>query len=114
MNDEYIQKESIEFQKDEQVSDKKMKWLHKAAKAGNKRAQYQLGLCYYYGRFGIEKDQSLATTWFKEAAKAGLRKARKMLMEILPYNDPDLYYLHKEHGDPAEAERLLDIHQRMI
>lgn len=114
MNDEYTQEENIEFQKEEQAEEKRMKWLHKAAKAGNKRAQYQLGLCYYYGRFGIKKDQSLATTWFKKAAKAGLRKARKMLMEILPYNDPDLYYLQKEHGDPAEAERLLDIHERMI
>ena len=89
-------------------------WLHKASETGNKRAQYQLGLCYYYGRFGIEEDQSLAIAWFKKAAKAGHHKARKMLMQVLPYNDPDLYYLQKEHGDPAEAERLLDIHERMI
>ena len=80
MNDEYPQEENFESQKEEQAKEKRMEWLHKAAKAGNKRAQYQLGLCYYYGRFGIEKDQSLATAWFKEAAKAGLRKALKMLM----------------------------------
>jgi TPR repeat protein len=89
-------------------------WLHKTAEAGNKRAQYRLGLCHYYGKFGIEKDQSQAIAWFKEAAKAGHRKAIKLLMDILPYNDPDLYYLNKEYGDPAEAERLLDIHERMI
>ena len=88
--------------------------LHKAAKAGKKRAQYRLGLCYYHGRFGIEKDESQGIAWLKEAAKAGSRKARKMLMDILPYNDPDLYYLQKEYGDSAEAERLLDIHERML
>ena len=88
--------------------------LHKAAKAGNKRAQYHLGLCYYYGRLGIEKDTSQGIAWLKEAAKAGLRKARKKLLDVLPYNDPDLYHLQKEYGDSDEADRLLDIHERMI
>ena len=88
--------------------------LQKAANVGNKRAQYRLGLCYYYGRWGIEKDESLGIAWLKEAAKAGQRKAIKLLMEILPYNDPYLYELHKKYGDPAEAERLLDIHERML
>lgn len=88
--------------------------LHKAAKAGSKRAQYRLGLRYYYGKFGIEKDESQGTAWLFEAAKAGHKRAVKMLMSILPYNDPRLYQLQRDHGDPAEAERLLDIHQRMI
>lgn len=114
MNSQSTQEKNLAYQDDGYVQERKMKWLHKAAKAGNKRAQYQLGLCYYYGRFGIEKDQSYAIVWLKEAAKAGLRKAIKKLMEILPYNDPDLYYFHKEHGDSTEAERLLDIHERMI
>ena len=114
MDSKNTQKENVEFKKGEQVEEKRMKWLHKAAKAGNKRAQYRLGLCYYYGRWGIEKDESLGIAWLKEAAKAGQRKAIKLLMEILPYNDPYLYELHKKYGDPAEAERLLDIHERML
>ncbi len=114
MDNKNTQELDVEFQKEEQVEEKRLKRLHKAAKAGKKRAQYRLGLCYYYGRFGIEKDQSQGIAWLKEAAKAGSRKARKMLMDILPYNDPFLYYLHKEYGDPAEAERLLDIHERML
>ena len=92
----------------------RIRLLQKAANAGNKRAQYRLGLCYYYGRWGVEKDQSQGIAWLKEAAKAGLRKARKKLMDVLPYNDPDLYHLQKEYGDSDEADRLLDIHQRMI
>ena len=88
--------------------------LQKRAQAGHKRAQYRLGRCYYYGKFGIEKDESQGIALMKEAAQAGLSKAKKTLMDVLPYNDPFLYQLHLKNGDPEEAERLLDIHQRMI
>lgn len=113
MDSKNTQKENVEFKKGEQVEEKRLKRLHKAARAGKKRAQYRLGLCYYYGRWGIEKDQSQGIAWFKKAAEAGHRKAIKLLMGILPYNDPYLYKLHKKYGDPAEADRLLDIHERM-
>jgi TPR repeat protein len=33
-------------------------------------AQWEIGLCYYYGR-GVERDVAQATEWFKKAAAQG-------------------------------------------
>lgn len=91
-----------------------VKWLTKAAEAGHTKAQYHLGLCYYYGYLGLKMNNEEAIKWFREAAHAGLTDAKRKLGHILPYNDPEAYQMLKECGDTEEAERLLDIHQRMI
>jgi TPR repeat protein len=36
------------------------------AKQGDAIAQYNLGLCYYYGE-GVEKDKNTALYWYKKA-----------------------------------------------
>jgi TPR repeat protein len=46
-----------------------------AAKAGNKQAQFDVGLCYDEGK-GVRKDSYEAFKWFKEAALQGHAKAQ--------------------------------------
>lgn len=47
-----------------------VEWFRKAAEAGHKDAQYELGMCYLRGE-GVPKDDYTAYTWFKEAGRKG-------------------------------------------
>jgi uncharacterized protein len=53
-------------------------WFEKAATAGNDKAQYYLGVCYYYGK-GVKKDLVAAKDWFTKAADKGYVKAKSYL-----------------------------------
>lgn len=44
--------------------------LKKAAKLGNPESQYNLGVCYQFG-YGVEKNDSLSTNWYKKSADQG-------------------------------------------
>lgn len=46
-----------------------------AAEKGNYKAQYQLGICYYYGR-GIKSDKKQAVEWWHKSAEAGFSPAQ--------------------------------------
>jgi TPR repeat protein len=46
------------------------KWWRKAAEAGQKSAQWYIGVCYYYGR-GVARDAAQAKVWFRKAAAQG-------------------------------------------
>ncbi|WP_158553792.1 tetratricopeptide repeat protein [Absiella sp. AM29-15] len=43
----------------------------KDAKQGNVEIMYQLGLCYYHGMYGFQKNNYNASQWFIKAADAG-------------------------------------------
>lgn len=45
-------------------------WYRKAAAQGNTRAQYNLGLCYFYGK-GVEQDKCESVKWMCKAANNG-------------------------------------------
>ena len=96
--------------------DKKLERLQEAAKAGDQDAQYELGLCYYFGKKGLEEDKSLGIAWLKEAGMAGYEKAQKKLIEILPdnyFNDADIiHWLYL--FDPSRYDRLCALHQMMM
>ena len=53
-----------------------VKWWRKAAAAGQKVAQWYMGLCYYYGR-GVDRDAAQAMLWFRKAAAQGDGAAAK-------------------------------------
>jgi TPR repeat protein len=40
-----------------------VKWWRKATEAGEKLAQWYVGLCYYYGR-GVDRDVARVMSWF--------------------------------------------------
>ena len=42
-----------------------------AAENGDAEAQNELGVCYYYGRRGVEKDYQQAVYWYQKAAEQG-------------------------------------------
>ncbi|GMF47401.1 unnamed protein product [Phytophthora fragariaefolia] len=53
-----------------------LKWLIKAAKAGDATAKSRLGEYYSHGKGGVEKDQARAVQYYKEAASAGIVTAQ--------------------------------------
>jgi TPR repeat protein len=53
-------------------------WLRTEAARGNKRAQYQLGLCYTDGK-GVEKDETIGAKWHRIAADQGYPRAQCFL-----------------------------------
>ena len=57
-----------------------MKWYRKAAEQGNTVAQYNIGICYYYGK-GTSKDNGSAKFWMKKAAEQGYEDAIEFLNE---------------------------------
>lgn len=94
-----------------------MRWLRDKAEKGSLRAQYRLGLWYYYGRHSFPVDEKKGLEWLIRAGKAGYKKAQKKVVEIVPSNyfnsDSDLndwlrYY------DPSEYDRQNEIHQMML
>lgn len=44
--------------------------LSEAAELGNAESQYNLGVCYQFG-YGIEKNDSIATSWYLKSAEQG-------------------------------------------
>ncbi|RMD83974.1 MAG: sel1 repeat family protein, partial [Lentisphaerae bacterium] len=58
----------------------------KEAKAGNKRAQFELAMGYLLGRYSIPQDVDAGFEWLQEAAKPDSKKKKP------PYT-PALYYL---------------------
>ena len=57
------------------------KWYKLAAKRGNKKAQYRLGLKYKEGS-GVEKSNIYAHMWLNIAASRNYKEATKALDEL--------------------------------
>lgn len=53
-----------------------VKWFTKAAEQENAKAEYNLGVCYYYGYGAQYKDRGEAAKWYTKAAEQGLRLAQ--------------------------------------
>lgn len=54
-------------------------WIHKAAEQGDAAAQWQLGMMYGEGRYGVGQDGELQIYWFRKAAEQGYADAQYML-----------------------------------
>lgn len=69
------------------------------AKAQNNdlKAQYELGIRYYYGYRGVSKNLTKAEYWIRKAADNGLGKACSHMGRFIytPYDDKGTYYLRK-------------------
>lgn len=59
-------------------------WYRKAAAQGNARAQYELGLCYLYGK-GVEQDNSEFVKWTRKAANNGNTQAQYHIGKCYEY-----------------------------
>lgn len=59
-------------------------WYRKAATRGNVTAQYNLGICYYFG-FGVTSDHYEALSWFKKARDNGDLDATRIVRAVLVY-----------------------------
>ena len=57
------------------------KWYHKAARQGEAKAQFALGLIYEKGKVG-KKDLPLAAKWYDLAAKQGHANAAHKLKKL--------------------------------
>ena len=55
-----------------------VKWLTKAAQAGDVISQSKLGECYFYGK-GVEQSYAKAVEWYTKAAKQGNAEAQYYL-----------------------------------
>ena len=56
-----------------------VKWFTKAAEQENAKAEYNLGVCYYYG-YGVQyKDRGEAAKWYTKAAEQGYAEAQNSL-----------------------------------
>ncbi|MGM9833435.1 MAG: toll/interleukin-1 receptor domain-containing protein [Candidatus Limisoma sp.] len=55
-----------------------VKLYRQAAEQGDAKGQYNLGYCYYYG-FGVGRDRTKATDWFRKSAKQGYIEAQESL-----------------------------------
>ena len=60
---------------------KAISWSTKAAEHGNVVAQYNLGVCYYYGE-GVNQDYSKAYALFTKAAEQGYAEAQDALSRL--------------------------------
>ncbi|MCH9053703.1 MAG: sel1 repeat family protein, partial [Proteobacteria bacterium] len=58
-----------------------MRWYKQAARAGNPRAQYYLGLMYERG-INVKEDAATAASWFAKAAAQGHAEAQFKLALI--------------------------------
>ena len=70
--------ESIMKENDREID---MKVLMASAEQGYTKAQYNLGICYDFGK-GVEQDKKEAFTWYKKAAQQGDAKAKIALMML--------------------------------
>jgi hypothetical protein len=46
-----------------------VRWLRKAATAGDKTAQFNLGNVYYHGQYGVKSSNKVAKRWFQSSAE---------------------------------------------
>ncbi|KRX07548.1 hypothetical protein PPERSA_11097 [Pseudocohnilembus persalinus] len=88
-----------------------IKWYQEAAKLGNSRAKYNLGLIYYVGRYeGIEGTKQQALEYFIEAANDEFDKACLQLghLYLLGSNDieQDIMESIKYYEKAAELENF--------
>lgn len=60
-------------------------WLERAAKLGDSRGQFQLGMAYEKG-LGVERDLQQAAYWFEKSAKQGDGRAQFNLGVMLATN----------------------------
>jgi TPR repeat protein len=67
---------------------KAVEWFEKAAAKGAVKAEYDLGILYYYG-IGVSEDRDQAGTWFRTAADAGYAPAMLMSGVLLEDETPD-------------------------
>jgi len=68
-----------------------LKYFTQAAEAGNRRAFYGVGLCYWNG-WGVAADEAQAEYWWEKAARVGDPKAADHVAA-----------LHLQRGDPPGA-----------
>ena len=69
-----------------------VKWFTKAAEQENAKAQYNLGICYYYG-YGVQyRDRGEAVKWYTKAAEQGNADAQT-----------SLGYYYEENHNPKKA-----------
>lgn len=59
--------------------------VRKMAEAGNVKAQFHLGNCYYEGK-GVTKDLAKAKEWWMKAAKQGNQSAKENLKRAFNIN----------------------------
>jgi len=58
-----------------------MRWLRRAARRGDSKAQYNLGRAYADGN-GVRKSVTYAEKWLSKAAGSGHAKARRLLESL--------------------------------
>ena len=64
-----------------------VKWFTKAAEQENAKAQYNLGICYYYG-YGVQyRDRREAVKWYTKAAEQEYAEAQNSLGYCYEYGD---------------------------
>ena len=66
--------------------DEAVKWYRKSAEQGNASAQCNLGLMYYEGRGGVDKDNDEAKKWYRKSAKQGNSRAQSTLKHFKELN----------------------------
>ncbi|MFQ5995898.1 MAG: tetratricopeptide repeat protein [Acidiferrobacterales bacterium] len=54
-------------------------WYRRAAKGGQRRAQYKLGVAYARGMQGVEKNEAEAAKWLLSSAEKGYDRAQKVV-----------------------------------
>jgi len=58
-----------------------VKWLQRAARQGDAKAQYNLGVAYRDGE-GVRQNRRQARSWLERAAKQGHKKATRVLKSL--------------------------------
>ena len=70
--------------------------LNRKAKAGESESQYSLGLLYFEGNNGVQKNNSEALSWFRRAAEQNHVKALTQLGDIYRGKYPEFSVDHVE------------------
>ena len=83
----------------EQLPQKAMEFLHKAAALDYPPALYRLGKFYYYGKGCLTVDARKAVEYLTRAAEFGESESYKLLGEI---------YFHNEGGIEADGYKVID------
>jgi len=68
-------------------------WFKKAAEQGDETAQYELGMCYFFGE-GVEKDEKLGVTLLLKAAENGESAARLFIEQVSGMNYEEFVMKH--------------------
>lgn len=91
------------------------RWFEKAANQGSFLAQFNLGMLYFTGGFGLTKDSLLAEKWLNQAAKQGFPAAQSALGLLyssgigIPKNYEKAFQWHQKashHGYPDSQKYL--------